>query len=151
MNIKWRPWKSTDTLPQVAIIDDDPEWLQRIEHRYEDERCDTTVFVHPAQDDELLKCAGSFDYILIDHRLGGINGANVARKILAAGVQATIIIIDGGQRDFDHRLLQCYIDKHDLLLAPGQIFALEQKIDALCMETTWLARREPPAESPSYG
>lgn len=126
---------------RIAIIDDDSNWLSCIKELYEEKKVEADIYRYPQQHDDFLEHMRDYTHILIDHRLGGTNGANVARNVLASGVHAHVFIITG-QMDEAFKGYKMYLQKSTIVEHPEVIFDTQLDEYDMCVEATILRKTE---------
>jgi DNA-binding NtrC family response regulator len=124
----------------IAVIDDDITFLQKIESNYSECGLSITVFRYPDELDYFYKASKKFDVILIGHRLGGSNGANVFKKLLAKGIDGTIIVMSNTY-DEHYSNFEYYVSKDDILNNPDGILGKKNDIVEQAVEASVLLQK----------
>ena len=122
----------------LAILDDDRAILELFAELYHLIGLEVQAFHFPKDMDDFWERASEFDFILLDHRLGGTNGANVASQLMNnRDVRARIFLFTGAFK-FGYEDFKYYFNKSELLAHPSSIFEVEEDIVERAVETSVL-------------
>ncbi len=109
---------------RIAALDDTNEWLDFLKSIYSTRaNIQIDTFKYPEQYDDFLKASEQADVKLVDHRLGGTNGANVARNLFRSGTKGINIVMSAD--DFfntEYSTFYIYVRKEDIAKDPDLIF-----------------------------
>ena len=109
------------TMRLVVALDVSKSWLDRL-RRIVNGRDDLAVdtFVFPDDLEAFRRRAIDADVVLIDHKLGGENGASIAKDLLSQSIRGEVYVVtakfEDHFADFSH-----YVDKWEVLIHPEQI------------------------------
>jgi len=125
--------------PSVAIIDSSLPMLLKLSDLYKKLGFSCHSFLYPDSLEDFWSKIQEFDYILIDHSLGGTNGANVARNVLArTDVPGKVRIISDEVHPGYSRGFQFYFEKSDLMRDPEKVIRVQDDIVRQAVETSVL-------------
>jgi DNA-binding response OmpR family regulator len=127
---------------KVAALDDDPMWLKYVEAKYSERpKTKITTFLYPDSYQSFLDKANRYDILLVDHRLGGTNGANVVRNLFKEGYQGNMFVVTANHNP-EYQNFSFYHSKSDIIENPELIFEVKgSKID-MAVESSVLAYTE---------
>ena len=127
---------------RMALVDDDPEILLSFSGIYERIGLQVKSFCYPEDANDFRSQASTFDFILVDHRLGGTNGANVAANLMKnPTVTASIFIFTGFVKE-DYREFKSYYAKTTLMEDPLVIFETDVGFVDRAVETSVLMQMD---------
>lgn len=111
-----------DSKIHIGVIDDDRDWLKTMQGLYVIyPDVSLEIFTYPLDIDSFIKRAISLDFVLIDHLLGGTNGANVAKELMFYGMKGKIILISNIYDD-KYTDFSSYVNKDEIIKDPRVIF-----------------------------
>lgn len=125
----------------IGVIDDDTIFLENIKNNYSNRGLSITIFCYPDDLNYFYRVSKKFDVILIGHRLGGSNGANVFKKLLGNGIGGTIIVMSGTY-DEHYRNFEYYVNKDEIVNNPNSILGKKSDIVEQAVEASVLLQKQ---------
>jgi len=123
---------------KLAILDDDRDITDVFSRIYCSIGLVSSSYVYPVDMSKFWDKAKEYDFILVDHMLGGTNGANVAANLLKnREVRAKIFIISAAFNQ-DYSSFKYYFKKSSLIDNPCAIFSVDDNIIDRAVETSVL-------------
>jgi hypothetical protein len=123
---------------RLAIMDDDDSSLGIFTKIYSSIGLNVDPFLYKRDFDDFLEKAGEYQFILVDHLLGGTNGANVAACLMKdIKVSAKVFIFTGFVKE-DYKNFKYYYDKMGLINDPMKIFRVNGSFVEQAVETSVL-------------
>ena len=127
----------------IAIIDSSLSMLEELSGSYESRGFTCHCYLYPGGLDDFWSSIQEFDYILIDHSLGGTNGANVARKVLArTDIAGKVRIISDEAHPGYSQNFQFYFEKAEILKDPESALRVQDDIVRQVVETSVLMQMD---------
>lgn len=124
---------------RLGIIDDDQEVLDHFIKTYLDLGLSVYAFKYPERLDAFMSCCQTCDIILIDHRLGGSNGANVATKLAKdRKVKAQIFLFSDAVKPEYVDSFKFYFSRDDLYKNPKKILSVKKDFVEFAVEASVL-------------
>ena len=129
---------------RIGIIDDDAAWLDSMRRSFKERVGDMVVdtFLYPDNLNDFCEQADSFDFLIIEHNLGGSNGANLARRLLLDNVQGKIIIVASNGCEKRYGEFKFLIGKDKLKTDPECIFDVHGDTITQAVETSVLMQAQ---------
>lgn len=123
---------------RIAIVDDDDSSLGIFTKIYSSLGLVADPFLYKRDFDDFFEKAAEYQYVLVDHLLGGTNGANVAARLMKkTGVSAKVFIFTGFVKE-DYKGFKYYYDKMALIDDPLKIFQVNGSFVEQAVETSVL-------------
>lgn len=113
------PWRNLDDVMRLLVVDDDEVDRRSIRRCLEEASVRAIVdeLTTGAEVEERAR-AVPYDCIILDHSLPGEDGADIIRKLLAAGVSAPILVVSGQDEEVGADLVAAgaldFLRKEDL-------------------------------------
>ena len=123
---------------RIAVLDDDVDVADLFAARYRKLGLIADAYHYPMDMTRFWVEAMNYDIILLDHRLGGTNGANVAANLWKnSDVRAKVFIFTSLFHE-EYRSFKYYFRKDALIEDPTLIFTVEESIIDRAVETSVL-------------
>jgi len=126
---------------KAAIIDDDKWFLSYAHHIFVKFGLEVDCYHAPHEYESFIfnTKLDVYDAIMIDHNLGDMNGADLAKKLLSKSLKAKIILISGMMIK-NYQGLDYYKEKLELLKDPTVIFKGDNNVINQAVEMSVLAQ-----------
>lgn len=131
--------------PTVAIMDDDSEDLTLLENAFIKAGIKVATFHYPFDEERFNNECEKADVILLDHRLGGTNGANVANRLhkeRKTQNKRVFIFTDAMREDLKGQL-ETYLTKDEILSNPRIVIERDTDIISMVVESNFLKQATP--------
>ncbi len=123
---------------RILIIEDEAHIAEVVQDNLRDEGYETSWAADGEDGLELLR-GGSFDLVLLDVRLPGIDGFEVCRRLRARGDTTPVLFLTA-LRDSDSRVRGLDIGGDDYLAKPFHLAELLARIRGMLRRRAWYAR-----------
>jgi len=131
-----------DRRTSIACIDDDESWLYYMNQIYKEmPDIQVNTYLYPDYYEDFIDDFMKYNILLIDHRLGGMNGANVVKRLFKSGYDGKMIIVSSFSTKFTGNF-NLYMDKDDIVTDPRVIFRAKGSDVDQAVEAVMLAKTE---------
>ena len=125
----------------IAALDTDPDWLLGVHKTYSAmPHVNMHVYSYPKDKAKFLGSCNKYDILMVDHVLGGDNGANIVIQLFEEGFMGkTVILSDKYNKEYSG--FSYYKNKQDILTNPQTILELngtsvDQAVEAVFLLNT---------------
>jgi DNA-binding response OmpR family regulator len=131
----------------VLVIEDQQDIARLIKLHLQDLSC-STVLRHDGESGLAEAAAGTYDLIILDLMLPGVDGLEICRRLRAKSVYTPIMMVTAKATEFD-RVLGLELGADDYLTKPFSVLELTARVKALFRRMDAFAENESlPEEKP---
>jgi DNA-binding NtrC family response regulator len=125
-------------MSSILIIDSDEDVLKRLAKVYDGIGLNVETFRYPEDIDYFVDKSSKCDFILVEQKLGGTNGANVAHNLMKDHRVSAKILIFSKSINENYRDFIFYRSESELLKNPHIIYDIEDNVIEQAVETSVL-------------